>query len=98
MGHGGTGDRRTPRPASVRSVARRAGEQLAAMTGKPTEGVVSVRRADGGWTVGVEVVEMRRIPETTDVLAVYEVEMSRAGELQGYRRSARYVRCRAGDG
>lgn len=97
-GEATTRDGRTPRSASVRSMARRAGEELSAMTGRPAEGVVSVKRSGEGWTFGVEVVEMHRIPETTDVLAVYDVEMNRAGELLGYRRRTRYVRCRTGDG
>ena len=37
-------------------------------------------------------VEVRRIPNTTDVLAMYEVEVDGKGSLQGYRRVRRYVR------
>ena len=36
--------------------------------------------------------ELRRIPNTTDVLASYDVEVDSDGELQGYRRVHRYVR------
>ena len=31
---------------------------------------------------------MRRIPETTDVLALYEVDVDADGDLEGYRRAA----------
>jgi hypothetical protein len=42
--------------------------------------------------VQVEVLELRRVPNTTDVLAVYEVSVDRDGDLEGYTRLHRYVR------
>ena len=45
-----------------------------------------------GWKVHVEVVEVRRIPDTTDVLALYEVQVDEDGDLMGYRRLRRYAR------
>ena len=67
---------------------------IAELTGKAVTGVVSLDRSDGGWTVGVEVVEDRRIPSSADILAVYQVEIDGAGELRGYRRTRRYPRGR----
>jgi hypothetical protein len=64
------------------------------MTGKDPEGIVSLEQPeDHRWTVGVEVVETRRIPDSTDILAVYEVELDAEGELLAYRRVKRYSRC-----
>ncbi|MHA6630348.1 gas vesicle protein GvpO [Pseudonocardia sichuanensis] len=77
-------------PAAV--AARRAAEQVADFTGRSPECVISIDRADGGWKVGVEVVESRRIPDTQDVLAIYEVSVDRRGELVSYRRTRRYAR------
>ena len=54
--------------------------------------MVGLDRSDDGWKVEVEVLEVRRIPNTTDVLAMYEVEVDGKGSLQGYRRVRRYVR------
>jgi len=45
----------------------------------------------------VEVVEVRRIPDTTDVLALYEVTVDDDGALEGYRRRRRYVRGTPGE-
>jgi hypothetical protein len=42
----------------------------------------------------VEVVESHRIPETTDIMAVYEVDVDNDGAVTGYRRRDRYVRGR----
>jgi Gas vesicle synthesis protein GvpO len=80
------------RPPNAGRVAAEALRQLAELTGKDAEGVVGLDRSDDGWTVEVEVVEVRRIPNTTDVLALYEVEVDGRGSLQGYRRVRRYVR------
>ena len=75
---------------------RRAREQLGAMTGREVEGVLGLERSDGGWVVRVEVVELRRIPSTTDVLGVYDVELDESGEVAHYRRTERYIRSQAG--
>jgi hypothetical protein len=80
------------RPPNAGRVAAEALRQLVELTGKDAEGVVGLDRSDDGWTVEVEVVEVRRIPNTTDVLALYEVEVDGRGSLQGYRRVRRYVR------
>jgi hypothetical protein len=81
-----------PKRMSGPQVAQAAQRQLLELTGKEPEGVTGLQRGDEGWTVQVEVVEVRRIPNTTDVLATYEVEMSTDGELSSYRRVRRYAR------
>jgi hypothetical protein len=82
---------------SPAQLATKATRQLLELTGKATEGVVGLERADEGWRVQVEVVEVRRIPNTTDVLALYEIDADNKGNLQGYRRIRRYARGAAGD-
>lgn len=81
-----------PRPLRASKVARLALEQVGELIGKDPEGATSVQRAEHGWLVGVEVVEIRRVPATADILAVYEAELDEHGELVGYRRTARYPR------
>ena len=44
------------------------------------------------WIVMVELVELRRIPDSTDVLGVYAVALDEKGELREYRRTNRYYR------
>jgi hypothetical protein len=74
-------------------VIRSAREQVQELTGRPVEGVLGVRRADdGGWEALVEVVELRRVPETTDVLASYLLVLDDDCNLQEYRRTRRYFR------
>ena len=79
---------------SLRTVAIAAAAQLSELIGKMPEGIVSVEKSDDGWRVQLEVVESRRIPETTDILAVYEVDVGTEGDVISYRRLNRYVRGR----
>jgi len=81
-----------PKKKSGLAVAAEAARQLLALTGRDAEGVTSMERTESGWTVNVEVVEVRRIPETTDILAVYEVTVDDDGDLESYRRLRRYSR------
>jgi hypothetical protein len=85
------------RPPNAGRIAAEALRQLIELTGKDAEGVVGLDRSDDGWTVEVEVLEVSRIPNTTDVLALYEVQVDGRGSLQGYRRVRRYVRGAAGE-
>jgi hypothetical protein len=62
------------------------------LLGRPAEGVISLKRADEGWQVGLEVLEIRRVPDTADVLAEYQVETDENGGLVEYRRVRRYLR------
>ncbi|MFD7502183.1 gas vesicle protein GvpO [Streptomyces sp. NPDC059850] len=87
----------TRRPATTaRSAARSAARQLRDLTGHDPESVTSVeRQRDGGWLIGVEVLETHRIPDSTDILAEYRVEVDDDGELVSYRRARRYYRGRS---
>lgn len=83
--------------ASPAALARRASAELAELIGRNPEGVVSMQKTDDGWRIGVEVVETRRIPDTADILAEYEVSADARGHLTGYRRARRYTRGQVGD-
>lgn len=88
-----------PRRATAMEAAQSAAEQLAELTGREPECVVGIESFDhDGWHVDLEVVESRRIPDSTDVLAIYQVHVDEAGDLLGYRRERRYIRGRGGDG
>lgn len=84
--------RRTRRPDAA-AIARAAAAELAALTGRRPETVISIEPSDDdGWQVGIEVVETRRIPESADILATYEMHLDAAGALSSYRRTCRYTR------
>ncbi|WP_433296113.1 gas vesicle protein GvpO [Pseudonocardia sp. CA-142604] len=99
---GGPAERRRPAPRTgrrgraeripARVAARRAAEDVAEFTGLHPENVVAIEPRDGDWYVDVEVVEIHRIPDTTDVLAIYQVRLDRNGKLRSYRRIRKYSR------
>lgn len=72
--------------------AARAVEQLAMLSGRVAEAVTGLEKADDGWRVRVEVLELERIPHSTDVLAEYVVDLDEDGDLTSYRRVRRYTR------
>ncbi|MER6348729.1 gas vesicle protein GvpO [Streptomyces sp. NPDC001595] len=71
---------------------RRASDQLAEMLGRRPESVSSLQPNENGWTAKVEVMELERVPETSSVMASYEVVLGPGGELLGYERRKRYTR------
>jgi Gas vesicle synthesis protein GvpO len=77
---------------SATTAARRAAQAVGELTGHDVETVISIEPCDDGWTVGVEVVETRRIPDSADILASYEVRLDCDGHLVSYRRTQRYAR------
>jgi hypothetical protein len=76
----------------ILKMGRAAIEQLAELTGQKVEGLSGIHRNDDGWVAYAEVLELRRVPETSDVLATYEVELDDDGSVTGYRRIKRYTR------
>ncbi|MEV3937919.1 gas vesicle protein GvpO [Glycomyces sp. NPDC049804] len=71
-------------------------QQIAELTGKEATGVTSVESAEDGWRVEVEVVEDHRVPSSTDMLALYELQLSETGTLKAYKRTRRYSRSSSG--
>lgn len=71
--------------------------QIAALTGKPPEGVTGVAPTEEGWLVTVEVLEDHRVPSSGDILALYQAELDPDGSLLAYRRTRRYSRNHATD-
>ncbi|NKQ52839.1 gas vesicle protein [Amycolatopsis sp. K13G38] len=83
---------------SAREIAAKALGHVGELITSTPVGVVSVEPVEDGWLVEVEVLEERRIPSSSDLLALYEVELDFDGGLLAYRRTNRYPRGRAGTG
>jgi hypothetical protein len=77
-------------------LARTAVRTLVQLTGRQPEAVLGLRKEDDGWQVLVEVVEMQRIPNSTDLLGCYAVSMDQNGDVVGYERQRRYQRGQTG--
>jgi Gas vesicle synthesis protein GvpO len=81
----------------VAQLVKEAREQLTQLTGRQAEGVLGVEHDDEGdtYTVTVEVLELQRIPSSTDVLGCYVARMDKDGNLLEYARRGRYQRAQA---
>src|SRR4051812_4348272 len=83
---------------SPRDIAMSAAEQMQELIGRPVESVTGMEKDGNEWTVTLEVLELQRVPSTTDVLGKYEVKLDKDGELTGAQRTRRYPRAEAGEG
>ena len=85
-------------PDDAKATVGRAREQLEALLELPIESVSGFERTRDGWLVTLEVLELSRIPESTDVLASYEMELDDDRNLIRYTRGRRYHRSQADRG
>ena len=73
-------------------VAERAKQELAQVTGlRPVAVVASYRDAEG-WRVSVEMLEMARVPESTDILGTYVVELDEEGTMVRFQKKRAHLR------
>jgi hypothetical protein len=81
---------------SGREAIERVRDELPPLLGHPVDAVLGLEPDDGkGWNITVQVVELARIPHSTDVLGTYEVTLDQHGEVQSYKRRRRYYRNQA---
>src|SRR6476619_1284650 len=62
------------------------------LTGHRPESVSAMQWDGENWLVTVDVCELERIPNTTDVMATYVVQLDDGGGLLGYKRERRFQR------
>jgi hypothetical protein len=67
------------------------------LTGYEPEAVTALEWDGDFWRVTVDVLEMARIPNTTDILGSYVVQLDESGTLHGYRRERRFLRSQAAE-
>jgi gas vesicle protein GvpO len=85
-------------PGQLLELSERARDAVRELRGVEAEAISGLERAPNGWTITLEVVELHRIPESTDVLASYEVELAEDGGLVRFERARRYYRSQSDDG
>src|ERR671935_87476 len=82
----------------VAEIIEHAREHVQSVIGSEAESVSGIERSNGHWCVSVEVVQLRRIPESTDVLASYAVVIDDDGGLISLREARRYRRSQSDEG
>lgn len=67
------------------------------LTGYTPEAVTGLEWDGEFWRVTVDALELPRIPNTTDVLASYVVQLDEGGTLRGFKRDRRFQRGHASE-
>jgi hypothetical protein len=62
------------------------------LTGYKPEAVTGLEWDGDLWQVRVDVLELERVPNTTDVIGEYLVSLDEDGTLRGYKRISRFQR------
>jgi Gas vesicle synthesis protein GvpO len=81
--------------ASAVARVRKTREQFQELTGYEAMSVSGLAKVGTGWTVEVDVVELRRVPDTASLLATYRVTTDATGDVAGYERVRRFHRGQA---
>ena len=82
---------------TLSEIVRSAKEQLTELTGLEADAVSALERYDNGWRVTLDLIEMRRIPDSTDLMGTFEAEIDDGGNLLTYKRTRRYCRAETVD-
>ena len=67
-------------------IIKKAREDFARLSQMPIDGVIGLSKTEEGWVVSLEALERRAIPDTMDVLGLYEVRLDNEGNLLGFNR------------
>jgi Gas vesicle synthesis protein GvpO len=83
---------------SAKEMTQAALEALRDLTGHEPESATGLMWDGDAWLVTVDVLELSRIPNTTDLLGTYVVQLDGEGNLSGYKRTRRFQRGQAEEG
>jgi len=70
----------------IDEIIRKAQETFTRLTKTPIDGITGILETDQGWMVKLEALERRAIPDTMDVLGLYEVRLDNDGNLISFER------------
>ena len=68
-------------------VIEKAQEDFAKLSKMPVNGVTGLSKTEDGWVVSLEALERKAIPDTMDVLGLYEVRLDNESNLLGFVRT-----------
>lgn len=71
---------------NVDEIIKKAQEDFTRLSKMTVDGVVGLSKTDEGWCISLEVLERRAIPDTMDVLGLYEIHLDNEGNLLGFTR------------
>ncbi len=77
---------------NLKALVQNASRQISTFAGIAVERVVGITRRDDGWVLECEVVERQGIPNTMDMLGLYEVHIDVQGNVEQFRRRSSRLR------
>ena len=78
-------------------IIEKAKEDFARLSELPVNAVIGIAKSEEGWVVSLETVERKSIPDTMDVLGLYDVRLDNEGNLLGFDRKKLRKRGETGD-
>lgn len=69
-------------------IANKAKEELSVVTGLKSSSVIGVEKDSEDWRVTLEMVEKNSIPDSMDILGIYEVHLDSEGCLKSFNRTS----------
>lgn len=71
---------------TMAEMLERAKSDFSKLTNCRVEGITGCSRSDNGWAISLEVVERKGIPDTMDILGVYDVSLDNDGAFVSFER------------
>ena len=66
---------------NANEVAEKAQQEFVRLGKTPADGVTGLSKTEEGWTVLLEALERKAIPDTMDILGLYELHLDNEGNL-----------------
>ncbi len=67
-------------------IVKKAQDEFARLSKLPVNAIIGLAKGEEGWVVSLEALERKAIPDTMDVLGLYEVRLDSDGNLLGFAR------------
>ncbi|OGO23520.1 MAG: hypothetical protein A2Z28_05310 [Chloroflexi bacterium RBG_16_51_9] len=71
---------------NANQVVEKARKEFIGLGKKPADGITGLSKTTEGWTISLEALERKAIPDTMDVLGLYELRLDDEGHLLGLDR------------
>lgn len=72
----------------TRDLIEKARQELSDLTGLTASSTVGAAKDEKGWTVSIEMIEKRSIPDQMDILALYEATLDDEGNFLSFKRKS----------
>lgn len=86
----------SPKVPSLVDIIEGAKLQISRIVSSQIDGVTGIKKVEHGWELLITLVELTRIPSSSDVLAEYAVSLDATGEIISYKQVQRFLRNQIG--